>query len=180
MLKRFIPLLSIFICSLSSVMAQENFKFSCYDYKGVMLEDIPENINLQTRCLDCSSKTPRTTLTFNKKKGGEDYEYKVHFVVHTTGMKKKNFVDDAVVFVSDNGNDYYFFQEFFGDGYAHHVFYKDLKIKITNVTFTEKKDEQNKLYTTLTVQNCDEIKETKEEETNPSINPDNVSLEKLG
>jgi len=179
MLKRFIPLLLIFICSLSSVMAQESFKFSCYDYKGVMLKDIPENVNLQTRCLDCSSKTPRTTLTFNKDERNK-YSYKVNFVRHESSMKKKDFIDDAVVFASRNGNDYYFFQEFFEDGYAHHVFYKDLKIKITNVTITEKKDEQNKLYTTLTVQNCDEIKETKKEKTNPSIDPNNISSEKIG
>ena len=132
MLKRFIPLLSIFICSLSSVMAQENFKFSCYDYKGVMLKDIPENVNLQTRCLDCSSKTPRTTLTFNKDERNK-YSYKVNFVRHESSMKRKDFIDDAVVFASRNGNEYYYFQEFFEDGYAHHVFYKDLKIKITNV-----------------------------------------------
>ena len=45
MLKRFIPLLSIFICSLSSAMAEENYKFSCHGWKGTLIDILPDENN---------------------------------------------------------------------------------------------------------------------------------------
>ena len=44
MLKRFIPLLLIFICSLSSAMAEENYKFSCHGWKGTLINILPGEI----------------------------------------------------------------------------------------------------------------------------------------
>ena len=45
MLKRFIPLLLIFICSLSSAMAEENYKFSCHGWKGTLIDILPDENN---------------------------------------------------------------------------------------------------------------------------------------
>ena len=45
MLKRFIYLLSIFICSLSSAMAEENYKFSCHGWKGTLIDILPDENN---------------------------------------------------------------------------------------------------------------------------------------
>ena len=45
MLKRFIPLLSIFICSLSNAMAEENYKFSCHGWKGTLIDILPDENN---------------------------------------------------------------------------------------------------------------------------------------
>ena len=44
MLKGFIPLLLIFICSLSSAMAEENYKFSCHGWKGTLIHILPGEI----------------------------------------------------------------------------------------------------------------------------------------
>ena len=45
MLKRFIPLLLIFICSLSNAMAEENYKFSCHGWKGTLIDILPDENN---------------------------------------------------------------------------------------------------------------------------------------
>ena len=45
MLKGFIPLLLIFICSLSSAMAEENYKFSCHGWKGTLIDILPDENN---------------------------------------------------------------------------------------------------------------------------------------
>ena len=195
MLKRFIPLLSIFICSLSSVMAQENFKFSCYDHVGIMYNILPYS-KLDTTCLNCMyGKEPTTTLTFEKIDGDTNlkdvgmsktdliikdnvYKVKMEMPDDYKGINPKEFASKKIV--SDLGHNLFVFQEYYYDGYASHVFFKNLKIKLTNISWVVEKNGRPKLDTAVYTQECKEIKETKEEKPAPSVTPDNVRVEKLG
>tara|TARA_Y100000590_G_C15328362_1_gene866687 strand:+ start:152 stop:679 length:528 start_codon:yes stop_codon:yes gene_type:complete len=175
-------------------MAKENFKFSCYDHVGVMYNILPYN-KLDTTCLNCMyGKKPETTLSFEKMDGFTNLK--------DVGLSKKDMIVndnvykvtiDRLDYKGDNpkqfasakmltnlNQDFFVFQEFFFDGYASHVFYKDLKIKLTSVTFVTKKNENPKLDISVYSQECKEIKEIKKEKLTPSVTPDNVNLEKLG
>ena len=67
MLKRFIPLLSIFICSLSSAMAEENYKFSCHGWKGTLIDILPDENNkhkVTMRPINLDLKYKENNLSF--------------------------------------------------------------------------------------------------------------------
>ena len=129
MLKGFIPLLLIFICSLSNAMAEENYKFSCHGWKGTLINILPGEIldvtpsKVTMRPINLDLKYKENDLSFVWPKNADWNDEKVvpikayssgELVTTLNGVKHKQesiilaaiFVHDAVITYTLHPEDY--------------------------------------------------------------------------